>query len=242
MFCTQCGSSNSDRANFCYKCGVPTWQETAPGALLNTEAKPQTSEPTASVEPEIKAPITDSKILGVYGWLRFFCVLLGFLNPLIILGNIRAGYAEVAPFYAQYPQFRQLFGIEATSGVLTAGLGMMAAYLLWKRFASAVVFAKVYLVAVFFMSLVQLVALSTIQGFPPEVMSVLREEGAKGVAKAFVGCALWYCYLQFSSRVRMTYANGSMAGPLRQMNIPPLGAGIGLVLLTFGLYRWLYGV
>ncbi|WP_428000135.1 DUF2569 family protein [Acidovorax sp.] len=204
---------------------------------------PQEATPFASQfeagAVDVRVYPVDTKVAGVYGWLRFLCLMLGFLNPLFVFSNIRAEYAQLAPIYAKFPQFRALFAVEATTGTLTAVLGMAAAWMLWKRFAGAVICAKVYLVAVVLMAILQLVVFTSAQGFTPEVMSVLQEEGIRALVRAFFGCALWYCYLQYSSRVRLTYSEGSALGPLRKTNISPVAASAGLVLLTFVLY-WLY--
>lgn len=239
MFCTNCGASNDAQANFCYQCGKPC------GGVAPQSAPPETTPSASQFEAapvDVRAHPVDTKVAGVYGWLRFLCLMLGFLNPIFVFSNIQAEYAQLAPIYAQFPQFRALFAVEATTGTLTAVLGMVAAWMLWKRFAGAVVCAKVYFVAVVLMAALQLVVFTSAKGFTPEVMSVLQEEGIRALARAFVGCALWYCYLQYSSRVRLTYNEGSALGPLRKTNISPVAASVGLVFLTFVLYRWYYSL
>lgn len=57
------------------------------------------------------------------------------------------------------------------------------------------------------------------------------------VAKAFVSMVLWYCYLHFSSRVRLTYAPGSVLGPLRQWEVSPAALAAALAVGTIIAYR-----
>ena len=156
---------------------------------------------------------TASPLLGVRGWLAFYCTVLIVINPL----------ATVYSFFSEHQSIELLRKLDQASrsakvleeftlfwGVPSFALavfGVVAGILLVRRCQNAVIVAKIHTAAVPTLSVLALVASF---GFPgsPEMKGALIQGSVLGAIKSLGYFSIWFTYLCRSRRVQETYRDG----------------------------------
>jgi hypothetical protein len=131
----------------------------------------------------------NQKLVGVRGWLLFFCIGLTIFSPLYILTDVTKEL-QIGASNAVALDLIQLC------------LSIMVGVMLWTRNSYAVTAARIYLAAMLVLSggclAIVLAAGTSITSMQPD--------DVKAVVQNVVGSLIWLAYLQFSKRVRLTFA------------------------------------
>jgi hypothetical protein len=156
---------------------------------------------------------TASPLLGVRGWLAFYCTVLIVINPL----------ATVYSFFSEHQSIELLRKLDQASlsakglekfilfwGVPSFALavfGVVVGILLVRRSRNAVIVAKIHTAAVPTLSVLALVASFGVPG-SPEMQGALIGSSVLGAIKSLGYFAIWFTYLCRSRRVQETYRDG----------------------------------
>lgn len=149
--------------------------------------------------------LSNDKYKGVKGWLRFLCILLVFILPLLSVVVVVQSYEQTSDSFSYYDGLEALFYAETVVILAIMGFGVFAGMSLWKMKQGAVkktfIFLWLYLghFAVFTFLYPMVIDFSSRQeGIYWE--KVLRLVIAK---VAFAG--IWFWYLKKSKRVEATF-------------------------------------
>ncbi len=159
------------------------------------------------------ARTTHNPLVGVRGWLAFYCTVLIVLNPLATFLSFyldHQGIELLRAFDRESAQaveyFSQSFWV--ASFALT-GFGVIVGLRLINRSRNAVMLAKIHTAAVPILSVLALVASFGAPG-SPEMQGALIHGSVLGAIKSAGYFALWFTYLSMSRRVQHTYGGNSM--------------------------------
>ena len=146
----------------------------------------------------------DPKLVGVKGWLAFFCVSLIVINPLATLGMLMWSFSLVAPAFNQYPGFVIVFVIDAVVSIALMGLSMFAGISLWRIRPGAVKLAKLFLLAGAAYLLISPLFIF-LSGLPREAILATLPDSYFNSGRSLVYYAIWLNYLRSSKRVKATF-------------------------------------
>ncbi|GDX11949.1 hypothetical protein LBMAG57_37210 [Verrucomicrobiota bacterium] len=167
-------------------------------------------EPTAAPQPPTQP--TPNPLVGVGGWLAFFCFILVALNPLLTLFSFFTIHKTIEALRTLNPEAAQVLdSFTSFSGVLSftlAAFSVVAGILLIRRARNAVLIAKIYTAAV---PTVALLALLPVFGSSasPELREGMVQGGVQDLIKSLGFFAIWFTYLSRSRRVKNTYATNA---------------------------------
>lgn len=153
----------------------------------------------ASNETDVEAP------KAVTGWLLVLCLILTFEAPAVNLYDFGRHAIPVLISTHRIARFL-LLDMYSIMCIATAGLSFIAGTKLWLLKASAVRFAKRFLLTYTGLHVAYFV-LWIIVDRPAKSLSIARM-GSDHVGGPFLFLALWYSYLKRSDRVRATYPSG----------------------------------
>jgi hypothetical protein len=160
-----------------------------------------------SMSPDSSSVVKPS-LVGVGGWLAFFCAILLVVNPLmtvVLCGQTHAKHhhlGTIDPAKAQV--FASITGTACGIAIAMAVFGFVAGFMLAKRAKGAVLVAKAYVLCVPVVSLLQFLFVPA--GLPGNVKSVMTAAILQEVIKSSMFCAIWFSYLCVSRRVKATYS------------------------------------
>jgi hypothetical protein len=201
MFCIECGSGNPEGALFCHKCGRRT--------VAAEHAAEVRLEGPAERAPIFSASTVSSDdytaLVGVKGWLKFFCIVLTVISPLLMLGQISLNWRETEPYLSTFPNLRTAAVLENCFLLAMMGFSILAGSALWSRKHGAVDLTKKFLVVSLAYSMVSPFLLIALTNLPAEVNNEIVKEGIKGAIRGIVFFTVWFSYLKVSKRVRHTY-------------------------------------
>lgn len=172
-----------------------------------------TQEDPATTPGSDSARTTHTPLVGVRGWLAFYCTVLIVLNPLVTFYSFfstQQGIEMLRTFDRDSAKvvedFTLFFGVPSFA---LPGFGVIAGILLIKRSRNAVMIAKIHTAAVPTISVLAMVAAF---GFPgsPEIQGKLIHGSVLGVIKSLGYFAIWFTYLCRSRRVQDTYRGDSL--------------------------------
>jgi len=147
-------------------------------------------------------------LVGVGGWLAFFCFILVALNPLLTVLSFFGIHKTIEALRTLNPEAaRTLDSFTSLTGVLSfalAAFSIVAGILLIRRARNAVIVAKIYTASVPTVALLTLLAVfgSTAS---PDMREGMVQGGVQDLIKSLGFFAIWFTYLCRSRRVRNTY-------------------------------------
>jgi hypothetical protein len=149
-------------------------------------------------------------LIGVGGWLLFFCIALTILAPIFSLIGITATLAT-SPSSAvldRYPGLTADLWIEIVARLGLTGFSLYAGSGLWSIRPNAVDVAKNFLATNVLVAFILPFIEVLVAGLPSEASGLMFIEGMKGFIPTLAGFLIWFNYLNRSVRVRVTYQAG----------------------------------
>jgi len=149
-------------------------------------------------------------LIGVRGWLLFFCIQIAILAPPLTLLNVSRELLDLVRLDALLSRVGAMILLDSASRLTLAAIGVVAGVSLWLRRQGAVAFVRVYLLAYLGVYLL-LIALPYVCALPAEVRGRVAAIYFQRAAIAIPSTIVWSLYFRTSRRVRDTYA--AAAGP-----------------------------
>lgn len=160
--------------------------------------------------------VVKSALVGVRGWLAFFCIILLVLQPFFVLVSYGATSAQMNQVKMWNPDVAEMFEpmMSATWAIAAVQVifGMVAGLMLVMRAKGAVTVAKLFLLCAPVAAVHQFPLVP--QGLPGKMEDAIMQGVIGDVIKTSLFCLIWFTYLCRSRRVRNTYgtASGAAAG------------------------------
>jgi len=146
----------------------------------------------------------NKQLVGVGGWLWFFCFGLVVLNPLLRVGGVLSGYKDLNQYFDKLPSLEVLFYIELVVELFISSFSVYSGLMLyWKR-PNAISITKKFLLFFLIAILLEIISIYFI-GLPEELISIILPTFFKDMFRKFVYVGIWYSYLNKSIRVKNTY-------------------------------------
>jgi hypothetical protein len=203
MFCNQCGSRNTDIARYCSTCGSLIWKPNQ-GPDVGLPIIPPASQPAPHYpyaisyeswyDPEVaKICAQRPELIGVGGWLLWFCIVATVITPLFAIG---AALSDPTRF--------DLFNLGFSALWIIAGIG------LWRESQHALGLTKILLFIqlglgiLFFVFDVALRMHGYSEGIPADSFTRASEAG-HAAGRLTGGSIIWLLYLKNSKRVKATF-------------------------------------
>lgn len=209
MFCPSCGTQFISEAVFCHSCGrqrpsIPLREPT------NSEAAEPAATPALPPLPAQPKPL-GVPLVGVSGWLRFFCFSLAVLTPALVIVDLAQNLDAAAKMPAASWWLIPFAWYRAALTMIIALLAVRAGVKLWRVEPRAVSVAKRYLVAQVPLALVAHIIALVAANVPEAASSAIsRAEGGALFRNIFYNLC-WLLYLRSSRRVRNTYSQSTDA-------------------------------
>ena len=147
----------------------------------------------------------ENPLVGVKGWLLFFCVVLTVLSPLLTTVNIVNGYNETSPFFEIFPGLKTAVMTDTILSILVMCFSIFAGISLWTRRPNAVKIAKAYLITVLIYTILEVPILLVLAGLPSEANEIILKGALFMIVRGAFFFGIWYSYLSRSQRVAATY-------------------------------------
>ena len=185
----------------CTGCGKPVTEDQI--LCLTCEAEEELRRQTKEEADESQARY-DSSLVGVRGWLAFFCVGTGILGPIGILQELGTFPELLQATHGDAVLVTVTWGLLGLMVILIASsVGVALGLALQKPWAPRV--TKIFLIAVpslFWMLVLAASAAAKLAG----LAGIWKLESLLGICGTTISCGLWYWYFSVSRRVTMTYA------------------------------------
>lgn len=170
--------------------------------------EPVQSHPSTVQFPADSTPPSkngDRNLSGVRGWLLGFCLVLTIIAPLYLISGIVEEFDVGKRLSDRVPGLHLLVQLEAVVSIVLLIFSLYAGYLMWAVKPRAVLTAKIFLGAMFVVTLFSGPILGLVAGVDDNSMAILWNRVPNSASRA----ALWflplYGYLRLSKRVRATY-------------------------------------
>lgn len=145
----------------------------------------------------------DVRYEGFGGWLLLLCIGL-FLGPIYFVSMSYKTYAEIQPYFSEYPLFFYTTIFQYVYFGTFMYLHIYTGIRLMNRKPSAATFAKKYFVIYAIGSLLS-VAFPLAYGFPAEDTREMVLQQLKWAVQVCIFSTIWVAYLNKSKRVKHTY-------------------------------------
>jgi hypothetical protein len=167
--------------------------------LLPREAKPKETEKTVKVG----------------GWLKFFCITLVALGPLLFCLRASAGWESVKPLFVRYPVIKTALTIEYIGFVLILLYGVFVGVVILNGSSYGRKHAQRYLlVRLFGVITYELLAIYVLSTLPSRLLTIfVGEEMIQVAFREGIYFLIWWLYFKYSKRVKETYSNNYIAKP-----------------------------
>lgn len=149
--------------------------------------------------------LAEAPYYGCGGWLKFFCVLLVFVGPILTLIRCILSYENIGSDRGY--EGSSLILLENAGYFVISLFGLRTGFSLQKKEVRAVRAAKLYLVAIFTWALasIGIPFYGDYQGVTDNYLFVVAIEQSVSAALALVYVLIWAAYLSWSKRVRETF-------------------------------------
>lgn len=165
--------------------------------------KPVWVEKEAKRQQEVAAAQT-AGLVGVGGWLLFFCISLTILSPVATAISLIYSFSQTGAYFNIYPGLKAISIADVFLSAALMTFSVYAGATLWRKRPNAVRIAKSYLFA--FLGYTAIAAvLPFMAGLPSSANETLIGEAVKGLVRGFLAFGIWYSYLNNSKRVKATY-------------------------------------
>lgn len=146
----------------------------------------------------------ETKYKGVGGWLRLLCFIFTVCTPLLTLYALSASYKESHLYFNRFPGLQAIFYIDSFLCAILIILSIRAGIALWRIKPRAVKIAKNYLLFYLVFSIIE-IFLPFFAGLPQQVNEAMIPMVLKVAVQSITFFGIWYSYLSFSKRVKITY-------------------------------------
>ena len=195
MLCSVCGSENPDMGGFCFSCGRPLGGASLVigGSAAAVAAAPPQELNDSNVapdqpqgDPEVERIRTQyPELVGVGGWLGWFCVVITVISPAIVLVGT---FSEPSVYSA--------------IDVGLAAFSIFTGVSIWKVSSRALKLTKILLITQFCLG--ALLVLAQMLESSSATSSHSSSSDPTGV-RMLVGCVIWFSYFKKSKRVKATF-------------------------------------
>jgi hypothetical protein len=169
------------------------------------DAKPAGDDPATVRGGEAGTERPD--LVGVGGWLLFFCVSLTILAPIVMLISVAVTIAQwpTSNVLSRYPGLGLALALEIIGSFCLTIFAVIAGCRLWQVRPGAVALAKQYLVAQLILTITLPFIEAVMAGLPADANAAMAIESVKGFAGSLIAFLIWFNYLNKSVRVRVTF-------------------------------------
>ncbi len=208
-FCDACGNKVMTSIRICPSCGNRSFCATAP-----TQATIATSPPahllnqpvnTIGQQPTTLPPTNTNAITpGVHGWLKFFCISLTIITPIVNIALMLGEWRDTKAMFDDVPNLKNAVMLEIFSYSAITFFAVFAGTKLWSVKPNAVKITKYYLVAQMLVALIipgTVLAIISVSGLPSELYTDVFKTAFAGIFYL----AIWYPFLCKSKQVKATY-------------------------------------
>jgi hypothetical protein len=204
--CPVCGADGTAAANEIIAQSSPPPPPKPPvaGIRLAATSRPSPSAAVASPVAMAGRPGVQPRYKAVAGWLRFFCIVLTVITPLLTLLLLAKSYNDTYKYFERFPRLVVIMVIDSLLSLSLMGYSIYAGVGLWKIRPGAVRTAKRYLVT-YLVYLAIAAVLPFTAGLPSAANMAMLGEVFKSFVRGGVFFAIWYSYLTTSQRVKATY-------------------------------------
>jgi hypothetical protein len=150
------------------------------------------------------APLTEPKFKEVGGWLLFFCLTLTVFSPLSTIITLVSAYSGSSRVADRFPGLMVVTDIDMFLSFGLMAFSVYAGVSLWRVMPAAVRTAKRYLLCLLAYAVVATI-LPFMAGLPSYVNEAMIERVFIGAFRTVVYVAIWYAYLNNSTRVKATF-------------------------------------
>jgi hypothetical protein len=163
--------------------------------------------------------IVRTNLVGVDGWLGFFCVMLGILSPFTIILSFAFQIAQwpTGQVIVRYPQFISILLVDMIANLSLATYSVYAGYSLWRIRPNAVAIAKRALIAYLVCPLLLMFVDHWLYGdLPSRATDTIYNANMQWFGRNLIPVLIWLRYLMVSKRISNTYGT-----QISGLDIPP---------------------
>ena len=206
-FCDSCGREVMSSIRYCPTCGCRNFSQLAPnGQSATSPGVTQTVAPVinpkGSQSPTHSSPTNGANIIlpGIHGWLKFFCISLTILTPLLNIGFMLKEWQDLSDF----PPLKNAVMLWITCYSAVTFFSVFAGTKLWTQRPNAVKIAKYYLITQLLAALLLPWIVFTTIAMPDLFLATLNDAIKTGIG-GVIYFVIWYSFLCKSKRVKATF-------------------------------------
>lgn len=145
-----------------------------------------------------------SNLVGVKGWLLWFCISLTILSPIVALAMMGAMTAQ-SQSYLRIPGIRPYLAFLTVMTVILVIAGICIGVMVWRRRCGAHILARRFLLASFAIGSALPLSIFGFVDIPSGNVGTVLGGMVVDTIKSAVPTFAWYFYLIKSKRVRATF-------------------------------------
>lgn len=172
-------------------------------------APPQVENVAAPEEISEELPYPNAPV-GVGGWLRFYCIIVAIIAPLVLATQLVKAYPAVARAWSASSPGLGVFLAEQSLFSIGTIIGLISGFLFWRKHPRAVVCAKLYLMARFLgIVMDDAIHLFHFGNTAPDMLGAQIGQMLPYFLKESAFFLLWWFYFKKSKRVANTFPQSS---------------------------------
>lgn len=148
----------------------------------------------------------NTELMGVGGWLTFFCVALTIIGPLVGVGQLHNSWEEISPAFDIYPVLESAMWLETLTIIGIMIYGFSVGIMIWSGNENGKIIAEKYLkIRLTIFIIIEFLILLMVSG-DEFLRSIMIEEVLIAIFAELVFFGVWFSYFKKSKRVANTYA------------------------------------
>lgn len=174
--------------------------------VLSPPTQQQPADPTLADEPLRTKMRKKTALVGVGGWLLWFCIALTIGGPILAAFEIEDNWIKGQPAFDRFPALKTAVLFENWSSVAIVLYGFTVGCLIWSGAPYGKRIAKQYLlIRLIAFFVVEAAVLGIISDLPPAVVNAAITAVIPEFLKLAVFTFVWWLYFKRSVRVKNTY-------------------------------------